>query len=798
MGDNNTVKIRIEAEVEASQLKNLEQTLQRQIITARALGKPYADLETQLTGVRSRLAGLAQGTASGTDLMAKSAEAMRGKWEAAGKELVSKIPGIGPQLAELGGAFTPVVAALGAVAIAAGVAWKAVQKFSESETAVTSLDAGLAARGELTEAYRQKLQALAATMAGMTGKSNTEWLGAFATLTKFGADNGNIEETAKAVKNLAGFMGSDLQSAAFLVGKALQGQFTMLRRYGIQVDQTADQATKLKSVFAQLELRGGGQLEAQTRTIAGHFTELEHAVGGFFRGLGNVISRTRILQVTLEALTIPLKALNALFPQTIEAVEGLSNKRIETPALGDTSEAMAKLGGEAEEAAEGVDNLASAYKHLSSALDDGLKRIQENADALQKLKDAQATLALEEVNLAEAQKKISPEEASQQRTQIKQAANEDKTAAAKQTAQDQIDAINATIHDAYVKAVDSGTKAQAWAGQRDKAKAAAAALGLDTNAGPNDVLNAAQKQRLEMEEIYKKHGMDNGGEVSLPKDFEAKLNQAQRAEVAAKAWVDADAREKKYRDESNARLANAQKLDRDNQPKIGSLKSQMDIADLTGQSEAAKIQAEALKAADEQAKRRTDLWRGASQAEAHSARDLDRQRLENWERDKAAGTQAGMSEGEASQYAGTKTYAADQEVAAKKEALALEIRLSEAKAAGNEKELRRLEWIKEYNRVLAASKSLGVSEPNAEAAARRSANAKDDSRKEDRESGWANKVTAYSSNATAMQFAALAGGRSDGERTVATLQTLQTALVSRLDTTTTKITKAIADAGGRF
>ena len=40
----------------------------------------------------------------------------------------------------------------------------------------------------------------------------------------------------------------------------------------------------------------------------------------------------------------------------------------------------------------------------------------------------------------------------------------------------------------------------------------------------------------------------------------------------------------------------------------------------------------------------------------------------------------------------------------------------QAKAAGNEKELRRLEWIKEYNRVLAASKSLGVSETNAEAA----------------------------------------------------------------------------------
>ena len=113
----------------------------------------------------------------------------------------------------------------------------------------------------------------------------------------------------------------------------------------------------------------------------------------------------------------------------------------------------------------------------------------------------------------------------------------------------------------------------------------------------------------------------------------------------------------------------------------------------------------------------------------------------------------------------------DSENAKKREALELELQLNEAKNAGNDKEARRLEWIKEYNRVLTDARALGVDGTNSDSMARRSANAKDGQHHaEPAEHSIARLVTAQMSGASAARLASMAvSQRGSGEQILSTL-----------------------------
>ena len=65
-----------------------------------------------------------------------------------------------------------------------------------------------------------------------------------------------------------------------------------------------------------------------------------------------------------------------------------------------------------------------------------------------------------------------------------------------------------------------------------------------------------------------------------------------------------------------------------------------------------------------------------------------------------------------------------EQVKAKRESLALELEIAEARASGNTAELERLEWMREYTRLLQEAKAAGIAPDDAYAGAIRGANAK--------------------------------------------------------------------------
>lgn len=223
------------------------------------------------------------------------------------------------------GSGATVAAWAAGIAGAFALAAKGLQVFAEKQQQVAKLDAVLANQGKLTDEYREKLQALAGAQAKATATSGNDWLQALTTLNKFGADTSNIDQYTEAVKNLAGFMEGGIPEAAFLFGKAMQGQHQMLTRYGIEVDSSKTRTEQLADIMRQAAEKGGGVLEARAQTITGQFDAFNGAVKKLFGGLGNLISQSGLLQAGLAHLTYTLNLLGKMFPAAVPAADGLKN-----------------------------------------------------------------------------------------------------------------------------------------------------------------------------------------------------------------------------------------------------------------------------------------------------------------------------------------------------------------------------------------------------------------------------------------------------------------------------------------
>lgn len=272
----NSVEVKVEARVRIEELRKMEDALQREIVQMRTLGaeaEKVAEAERKLLAVRGQLA----------------AEPRGGKIQASFGEAASSIPGVRGIMAALNGSAMAVAAGLGAVGAAAGVAVSSIKEFAGAETAVAKLDAALGNSGLLNGKYRVELQQFAGEMQQRTGIADESWMEVFTTLTKFGADRSNIRQYTKAVENLAGMLGGDLATAAFLFGKAMQGSTEMLGRYGIQVDSAKSDTEKLDDVMRQLAARGAGQLEAQGNTLEGNTRKIALAWGDVKEGIGQAI-----------------------------------------------------------------------------------------------------------------------------------------------------------------------------------------------------------------------------------------------------------------------------------------------------------------------------------------------------------------------------------------------------------------------------------------------------------------------------------------------------------------------------
>lgn len=425
------LNFKISTTAELSALRETERELIKSVTAAKALGKgdDVKKFGDQLAGVQARLAQFSPGQKMGAEVAS----------------LASRVPVLGTALDALGGALTPVSAGLAVAAAGLAAAKKGIDAYADQETDIVKLNQALANSGQFSAQASEAVQELANRWKDLTDIDDSKFLGVSRVLLQFGARTADLDRYTETVVNLAGIMGGDLNAAANLFGKALQGNTDVVGRYGIKVDAAASQTEKLDSIMRQAAARGAGQLTAGSETLNRQFASLRLGVDDAVKGFGNLIARTGVVQVGLDVLRGGVLLLNKLLPSTANVAGDFSNK-------------LGQIGDNAEEAARKLDAAKKAGEDLAAVdlakLDQQAleaerafarltAQIRASEQAKIALTDAQLARDLAGIDDQEATGQLSASGAADARFKAKAAAEEEKTrlqlasiAAQKKEAQD--------------------------------------------------------------------------------------------------------------------------------------------------------------------------------------------------------------------------------------------------------------------------------------------------------------------------------------------------------------------------
>jgi hypothetical protein len=123
-------------------------------------------------------------------------------------------------------------------------------------------------------------------------------------------DRDGIDKATKGAMGLASTLGMDLQSAALLVTKAIEGNTAALSRYGIRVNENLPPQERTAALMEQL-LRLYSRSTAEVDTYQGRMKQLKNAWEDFKETLGSVVVESGIVKTSLGILTESLRDLNA-------------------------------------------------------------------------------------------------------------------------------------------------------------------------------------------------------------------------------------------------------------------------------------------------------------------------------------------------------------------------------------------------------------------------------------------------------------------------------------------------------
>ncbi len=310
------------------------------------------------------------------------------------------------------GALQRLATRLVTVAAAYRIVRGAIAEYVANEQSAAGLDAALAQRSQLTDRYRESLLKLADALSARTGKQGSEWVEALTTLTKFGAEEGNIQALAKGVEDLAGVMGGSLGNAATAIGKAMNGQTAALTRYGFTIDETKSKQEQLNSLLAQFAERGGGQLEARTKTLTGEFQKFTMALGNFGSGLVGAFAKLEIGQTIFSKIAGWLNVAAEAFQGTIPKIQGMEN------ATASLDSALEDLEDDSTATASAIDKIKKAADEAAQALDREREAMRDVSNHTVNMIEANAKLEKAKVDNAVRLGQLTPQQGAMRKADI--------------------------------------------------------------------------------------------------------------------------------------------------------------------------------------------------------------------------------------------------------------------------------------------------------------------------------------------------------------------------------------------
>jgi len=215
------------------------------------------DAKDQASGVIKGLAGNAKSEFAG---MASTIKAHAGEIRAAGM------------------AMTAVGA--GTLAVAKGN----LDAYRQQEEAQQKLTAAI--KGSSQAIDQSHLEKLASDLQAVTTFGDEATIQMMAMLTTFNMTQDQIEQLAPRIQNIAAMMGTDLQSAAVAVGKAIQMESAgALNRYGIIIDEATMKSGDFNAILKAIDANTGPAAEelakgaGAAQQLANQFGDLREVAG---------------------------------------------------------------------------------------------------------------------------------------------------------------------------------------------------------------------------------------------------------------------------------------------------------------------------------------------------------------------------------------------------------------------------------------------------------------------------------------------------------------------------------------
>ncbi|MCW5557320.1 MAG: hypothetical protein KIT22_05745 [Verrucomicrobiae bacterium] len=395
-GPDLEIKIRTRADLKGA--RDLEASLKSQIASLKRLGADSSVAEAQLKKVQAAI----KGAPVKSGFLQQTADSLRRIREQGGAAATA-ITGFTKLISS---PIAAVTAMTGALAAGFAGAVHAIKKYAEADDEIIALDAALAQNQLLTEETRTKYRELADELERTTSIAGGTWTRVLAHLTNYGSKPETIGMDIAAVKNLAALLDGGeggVTQAAQMWSRAISGNLTWLRRFGIEIDESVPKHRRLQVAMEELAARGAGQLEARAKSLSGQFRTLKNQSDQAATGVGGM------LMVLLGPFQRGAGLVSAKLLLLIQYINGFRDSQsVLTNATKATTRAT-------EDAAEAMDT-------YTTKVEDAIKAIRDLQRAQDEVADAELAARLAVVDSAEARGQIPREEAIRRRFGLRQAA----------------------------------------------------------------------------------------------------------------------------------------------------------------------------------------------------------------------------------------------------------------------------------------------------------------------------------------------------------------------------------------
>lgn len=164
--------------------------------------------------------------------------------------------------------------------------YKAAQAADEENRAVLQLQNSIENSPALVGASTDAFLDQAAALQDTTRFADDATIAAQAMLATFRLTEDQVLGLTPAVQDLAAKFDVDLTTAAAAVGKAMTGNTTALRRWGVFVEDGVTQGERFDNVLAALRENAGGFAAGEAQTMAGQMDILKNNLGDVAEGIG--------------------------------------------------------------------------------------------------------------------------------------------------------------------------------------------------------------------------------------------------------------------------------------------------------------------------------------------------------------------------------------------------------------------------------------------------------------------------------------------------------------------------------